>query len=123
MLVDEVYCSDRYTDWRSAATYLDQREARATVAVITGGLYGNTELETARYYLGPHHVVIPWMEPPDELMSRQGPLWISINLQDGHPMVTLPTVLATRKPVQEVVDFSRLRLMRVDFHQASAPGK
>jgi mannosyltransferase len=123
MLVDDVYRSDRYTDWRSAAAYLDQRELRATVAVITGSLFGNTELETARYYFGPHHVVIPWIEPPDELMSRRGPLWVSINLQDGHPMVKLPTVLTTGKLVQEVVDFSRVRLMRVNFHQTSAPEK
>ena len=28
MLVDDVYRFDRYTDWRSAAAYLDQREPR-----------------------------------------------------------------------------------------------
>ena len=32
MLVDDVYRSDRYTDWKSAAAYLDRREPTAIVA-------------------------------------------------------------------------------------------
>lgn len=123
MLVDEVYRSDRYTDWRSVAAYLDRREPTATVVVITGTLFSSTELETARYYLEPQHIVIPWIELPGELISHQGPVWVSISVQDGHPVINLPTVLATGKLVQEVVDFSRLRLMRVDFHRTSTPGE
>jgi mannosyltransferase len=123
MLLDDVYRSDRYADWRSAAAYLDRREPKAVVAVVTGTVFGSTELETARYYFGPGRVVIPWIDPPDKLMTHQeGPLWVSTNLQDGHPTGQLPDVLATRKFVQEVVDFSRLRLMKVDFHQTSASG-
>ena len=93
------------------------------VAVITQGAFGHTELETARYYFKPRHLVIPWTEPPADLMNHQGPVWVSISVQDGHPMVKLPAVLTTGKLVQEVVDFSRLRLMRVDFHQTSAAGE
>jgi hypothetical protein len=120
MLLDDVYRFDRYADWKSAAAYLDRREPGTVVAVITKGPFGNTELETARYYFGADRVVIPWLNPPSELMSHKNPIWISISLQDGRPMDELPAALTTGKRILEVVDFSRLRLMKVQFPHASA---
>jgi hypothetical protein len=67
--------------------------------------------------------VIPWSGRPGDLMSRQGPVWVSISLRNGQPMGELPAALTNNKLIQEVVEFSRLRLMRVDFQQAASPGK
>ncbi len=123
MLLDDVYGSDRYADWRSATAYLDRREPEAAVAVITGGTFGNTELETARYYFGSDRVVVPWIDPAVELISRERSIWVSISLQDGQPIGKLPAVLDGQRLIREVVDFSRLRLMKVDFHHPSASGE
>ena len=123
MLLDDVYRSGRDADWRSAAAYLDQREPRAMVAVVTGSLFGNTELETARYYFGVNRAVVPWVDPPPTSMNQLGPIWVSIGLEDNHPLENLPATLATGKVVKEVVDFSRLRLMKVDLDPALGPGK
>ncbi len=123
MLLGDVYRPDRYADWRSVATYLNRRDPSATVAVITAGPYGNTELETARYYFGPSRVVVPWPAQPGELISRDGSVWVSLSLQDSRPMGELPVAFTRDKLIQEVVDFSRLRLIRVDFHQASPENK
>ena len=123
MLLDNVYRSGRYADWRSAAAYLDRREPRAVVAVVRGNMFENTELETARYYFKSDRVVIPWVDPSPELMNHQDPLWVSIGLDDGHPTENLPALLAAGKVVREVVDFSRLRLMKVDFDEVPVPAK
>ena len=122
MLLDEVYRPDRYTDWKSVAAYLNWRDPSAIVNVITTGPFDNTELETARYYFGPGRVVIPWLDEPADLMSRQSSMWVSISLQDGRPMHVLPAAFTRDKPIREIVDFSRVRLMRVDSYPASPLG-
>ena len=93
------------------------------VAVIAADLSTNTELETARYYFGPARVVIPWSGSLDELMSRQNSVWVSISLRDGQPMAPLPAALSNDKLIREVVDFSRLRLMRLNSQEHSSGRK
>ena len=100
---------------------IDQRDPTALLVVITASSVERTELETARYYLGSNRTVIPLLDPPGDLMNHQGPIWVSINLQDGQPMSKLPAALSRGKLIQEVIDFPRVRLMRVDFHQSSTP--
>jgi mannosyltransferase len=123
MLLNSVYRPDLKADWKDVAAYLDRRDPDAVVVVISGDSVGDMALETARYYFGPGRFVIPWRGRPGDLMNRQVTVWASISLQDGRPMDVLPAELTTDKLIREVVDFSRLRLMRVDFHQASPPGE
>jgi mannosyltransferase len=123
VLLNNVYRPDLKADWRDVAAYINMRDPDALVAVISADRSNTTELETARYYFGPGRVVIPWSGRPGDLMSRQGPVWVSISLRDGQPMGELPAALTNDKLIREVVEFSRLRLMRVDFHQAATPGK
>ena len=123
MLLNSVYRPDLKADWKDVAAYLNRRDPGAVVALISADLSGNTELETARYYFGPSQVVMPWSDQPGDLMNRQGSIWVSISLQDGQPMGLVPAALTADKRIREIVDFSRLRLMRVDFHRTSPPGE
>ena len=123
MLLHDVYQADRYTDWRSVAAYLNQHEPSTPVAVITTGPFSNTELETARYYFGPDRIVISWVNPSSQLISHPGPIWVSIGLQNGRLVDELPAELSTGAVVQEIVDFPRLRLIRVNVQQAPVPVK
>jgi hypothetical protein len=63
----------------------------------------------------PTHVVIPWSDRPGDLKSRRGSVWVSIGPRDGQPTGELPVVLSNETLIREVVDFSSLRLMRLDF--------
>jgi mannosyltransferase len=117
MLLNDVYRPDLKADWKDVAAYLKERDSGAVLAVISADPFGNTELETARYYFGPGWTVVPWSDPPGDLIGHPGPVWVSVRLQDGRPMGTLPPVLAADKLIQKVVDFMRLRLMKIDFHQ------
>ena len=113
MLLNDVYRPDLKADWKDVAAYINQRDPGAIVAVFSADPSSNTELETARYYFGPSQVVVPWFGRPDDLMSRQDSVWVSISLRDGQPMGVLPAALSSEKLIREVVDFSRLRLMRI----------
>jgi hypothetical protein len=110
-------------DWKDVAAYINRRDPGAVVAVISADRSSNTELETARYYFEPGRVVVPWPGQPGDLMRRHGSVWVSISLRDGQPMGELPAALSNNKLIREVVDFSRLRLMRLDFQQASPPAE
>jgi mannosyltransferase len=123
MLLNDVYRPDLKADWKDVAAYINQRDPGAVVAVISPELSSNTELETARYYFGPGRLVIPWSSQPGDLMSRHGSIWASIGLQDGQLVGELPAALTDDKLIREVVDFSRLRLMRIDFRQTSPRGE
>jgi mannosyltransferase len=122
-LVDGVYRADRYADWKSVAAYLDRHEPNTPVTVITAGRFANTELETARYYLEPGRSVIPWVDLPENLKNHQNATWVSIGLQNNRPVVPMPLELTRPGIIQQVVDFSKLRLMRVSFKQASTSGE
>jgi mannosyltransferase len=113
MLLNDVYRPDLKADWKDVVAYINLRDPNAVVAVISPDRSGNTELETARYYFGPGRVVIPWSDRPGDLMSHPDSVWVSISLQGGQPMGELPAALTNDKLIQEVVDFSRLRLMRL----------
>jgi mannosyltransferase len=123
MLMSGVYRPDLKADWKDLAVYLDQHDPHAMVAVVSADRTGNTELETARYYLEPGQVVIPWSERVVDLARGQKSVWVSISLDDGRPLGEVPPALGTTNHIREVVDFSRLRLMKVDFQLASPPGE
>jgi mannosyltransferase len=122
-LFDDVYRPDRYADWKSVAAYLNWHEPNIPVAVISAGQAANTELETARYYLEPGRRVIPWVDSPETLKNQQSTTWVSIGLQNDRPVAQMPLELMRPGVIQQVVDFSKLRLMRVSFKQVSASGE
>ena len=115
MLVNEVYRPDLKADWRDLAVYLDQHDPGAPIAVISADTSGNMEIETARYYLEPGHVVIPWSDRIPDSMLGQKSIWVSMSLRAGQPLGTVPAQLSTTKSIREVINFSRLRLIRADF--------
>ncbi len=123
MLYNEVYRRDLKADWRGAATFLGRRDPTAMVVLIASGPSGDTELKTARYYFGPSRIVIPWCGKTVDLLNHPGSVWISISLKDARPVDALPAVLTKDHLIREVVDFSGLRLMLVDFRQASRFGE
>ncbi len=122
MLSHDIYRADLKADWRGLAAYLDQHEPGATIAIISADTSGMTELETARYYFGPARAVVPWSEDLLNLRHGRKPLWVSIGLQNNQPVRALPTTLLKNSRVEESVDFTRLRLMKVEFHPMTAPG-
>ena len=62
-------------------------------------------------------------DSPENLKTHPRAIWVSIGLQNSRPVIQMPLELARPGVVQRVVDFSKLRLMRIDFQQASASGK
>ena len=112
-LFDDVYRTDRYADWKSVSAYLDRHDPNTPVTVITTGRFANTELETARYYLEPGHSVIPWADSPENLKTHPRAIWVSIGLQNNRPVIQVPLELTRPGVIQQVVDFSKLRLMRI----------
>ena len=123
MLSHVVYRTDLKADWRNLAVYLDQRDPGATIAVISADASGTTELETARYYVKPAHAVVPWSEDLIDLKHGQKPTWVSIGLENGQAVCALPTMLLKNFHVEETVDFTRLRLIKVEFHPMTIPGE
>jgi mannosyltransferase len=121
MLLNDVYRPDLKADWRNVAAYLNRRDPSAVVSIISPGPSGNLELETARYYFGPGRVVHRWLDQPGNSPSSPVSGWVSINLQDGRLVDVGPALLPPSERIREVVDFSGLRLMRVDFHPVSSP--
>ncbi len=122
MLLNDVYRPDLKADWRDVAAYLNRRDPGAVVAVISADSSSNTELETARYYFKPGRLVIAWSGRPGDLMSRVGSIWVAISLQNSQPIGALPAELTNDKLIREVVNFSRLRLIKLDFQQPSRSG-
>ena len=117
MLLHDVYRPDLKADWKAAAVYLNQRDPTAVVAIFSAGPSRTTELETARYYFGPRRVIMSWPDQLDDLALSSSSIWVSIGLRDGQPLGTLPNVLSTNELVGEVIDFSGLRLLRLDSHR------
>ena len=116
MLMNDVYRPDLKADWREAAAYLGRRDPSATVAVIAMGSSGATELETARYYLGPHRRLISWTDQPGDSSPGPNPIWVAISLRNGRPVSALSAALTDTEFVRETVDFPGLRLMRVGIN-------
>jgi hypothetical protein len=117
MLISDVYRPGLKADWRDLAAYLDQRDPGAVIAVISAEHSGNTEVETARYYLARDRIVAPWSDGLPALPGGQKPTWAAIGLDAGRPVRELPHTLTSDKQIRESIDFARLRLMRIDFHQ------
>ena len=114
MLFENVYRSDLKADWNNLTAYLNRRDPGATVAVISVDPKGYTELETARYYLEPGRVVIPWSDHLLESMMSHRSIWVTVGLDHEQPARDMPTVLASKRAIQEVVNFVRLRLIKVN---------
>jgi mannosyltransferase len=113
MLRNDVYRSDLKADWREAAAYLNHRDPGAPVAVLSADASADTELETARYYLGPDRRLISWIDRPGDLILSRDPIWVATSLRNGRPVNVLPAALTDDELIRETVDFPGLRLMRV----------
>ncbi len=113
MMRNDVYRPDLKADWRGAAAYLNRRDPGAPVAILSADASGDTELETARYYLGPDRRLISWADRPGDVIPSRDPTWVAISLRDGRPASTLPAALTDEEFVRETVDFPGLRLMWV----------
>ncbi len=124
MLVSNVYRSDLKANWRGAAAYLIRHDPSALVTVLAPASSMNTELSTARYYVVPPlRPAIPWAGQPSELMLSENSVWVAIGHRHGRPEAKLPAVLIDDKIVQDVVEFSGLRLIRLDFRGAQSHAK
>ena len=121
MLLNDVYRADLKADWREAATYLDAPRPERTVAILSADASGDTEVETARYYLGPDRRLTSWTDRPGDFIPNRNPAWVAISLRKGRPVSALPAALTDHEFVRETVDFPGLRLMRVGF-DGGVPG-
>ncbi len=121
MMMNDVYRHDLKADWRDAAAYLNRRDLTATVAILSADASGDTELETARYYLGPDRRLVSWTDRPDDSNPSRNPTWVAISLRKGRPVTELPAVLTDHGFIRETVNFPGLRLMRVGIN-GGAPG-
>ena len=115
LLLSMVFRADLKADWREAAAYLNRRGSSGIVAVISADPSRNVEFESARYYLGPRWIVIPCPQRLSDLTSGKTVVWVSIGLRDGQTAGALPKELISEEVIQKVVDFSGLRLMRVEL--------
>jgi hypothetical protein len=113
MLRDDVYRPDLKADWRGAAAFLDARDPGAPVAIFASTSSGDTERETARYYLGPDRRLISSTDQLGNSSLNRDLIWVAVGLRDGQPVRTLPAASADREIIRETVDFPGLRLMRV----------
>jgi mannosyltransferase len=114
MLLHDVYRPDLKADWKSAAAYLDRYDPSALVVVTSTDPSRNLEVESARYYLGPGRVVIPWPDHSGVLDRTNGRVWVSIGLRDGRAIGELPPGLTRSNPEREAVEFPGLRLMKIE---------
>jgi mannosyltransferase len=122
MLMSHVYRPDLKADWRGAAAYLSRRDPGALVAVVSPSPPENIEVETARYYLGPRRAVIPCPREPSDLTLGPDPFWVAIGMRAGRTVGELPAALADPRLIEEVREFTGLRLMRIDFRRAPSRG-
>ena len=116
MLQNDVYRPDLKANWKGAAAYLERRDPTAPVAILSADSSGDTELETARYYLGPNRRLTAWTDRPGDAILSRNPIWVAISLRKGQPVSALPAALADHEFVRETVDFPGLRLIRIGFH-------
>ena len=114
MLRNDVYRPDLKADWRDAAAFLNRRDPTATVAIVSADASADTELATARYYLGSDRQLISWTDRPGA--SIPNPTWVAISLRNGRPTSALPPALTDSESSWETVDFPGLRLMRVGIN-------
>jgi hypothetical protein len=114
MLLSDVYRPGLKADWRGVAAYLERHDPSSVIAVIAADPNRNVEVETARYYLEPHHAAIPWRGRPEDLMLGERPVWVSIGVRAGRAPATLPAALTDHVMIREVVDFPGLRLIKVE---------
>jgi mannosyltransferase len=115
LLLSMVFRPDLKADWRGAAAFLDRGGSSGIVAVISADPSRNVEFESARYYLGPHWIVIPCPNRLSDLTGGKIVVWVSIGLRDGQTAGALPEEFVNHKIIQKVVDFPGLRLMRVEL--------
>jgi mannosyltransferase len=114
MLLSHVYRPDLKADWKAAAAYLNRYDPNALVVVISADPFRNVESESARYYLGPGRVVIPWPDRSGVLNRSPRRVWVSIGVRDGRAVGSIPATLTRNEPAREVVEFPGLRLTRVE---------
>ncbi len=115
LLLSMVFRPDLKADWRGAAAFLDQQGSTGIVAVTSADPSRNVEFEAARYYLGPRWIGIPCPRRLSDLAGGKSVVWVSIGLRDGQAAGTLPEEFVNDKIIQQVVDFSGLRLLRVEL--------
>ncbi len=115
LLLSMVFRPGLKADWRGAAAWLDRQGSSGTVAVISADPSRNVEFEAARYYLGPRWIAIPCPQRLSDLTRGKAVVWVSIGLRDGQPAGVLPEEFVNDKIIRNVVDFSGLRLMRVEL--------
>ena len=121
MLQSDVYRPGLKADWRDVAAYLQERDPDAVVAVISAEKSGMTELETARYYFGPGRSVISWPVDTAGNGNRPDCDWVAVGLPEQNaPARALPAALAAPGVIRETIDFSRIRLMKVNRHPSRA---
>jgi hypothetical protein len=113
MLRGEVYRPDLKADWRAAAAFLNARDPGSPVAILATTPSGDTERETARYYLGPDRRLISWADQSGDSSRGRDLIWVAVGLRNGQPVSALPAVLADREFIRETVDFTGLRLLRI----------
>jgi uncharacterized membrane protein len=113
MLRDDVYRPDLKADWRGAAAFLDRHDPGAPVTILASTPSGGTELETARYYLGPDRRLISGIDQLGDSSLNRDLIWVAVGLRNGQPVGALPAAWADRGFIRETVDFPGLRLMRV----------
>jgi uncharacterized membrane protein len=113
MLRDEVYRPDLKADWRTAAAFLNTRDPGSPVAILASTPSGDTELETARYYLGPDRRLVCWTDQLSDSSPIRNPTWIAVGLRDGRPVSALPAAWTDGGFIRETRDFPGLRLLRI----------
>jgi len=122
LLLSMVFRPDLKADWRGAAAFLDQRGSSGIVAVSSADPSRNVEFEAARYYLGPRWIVIPCPRRLSDLTDGKTVVWVSIVLRDGQTAGALPEEFGNDKIIQKIVDFSGLRLVRVELDPTGPRG-
>ncbi len=115
LLLSMVFRPDLKADWRGAAAFLDRQGSSGIVAVISADPSRNVEFEAARYYLGPRWSVIPCPGRLSDLRGGATVVWVSTVLRDGQTAGALPEEFANDTIIQQSVDFSGLRLLRVEL--------
>ncbi len=120
MLINEVYRPDLKADWKGLAAYLDKREPNSPLLVMTVKQSDPTQLETARYYLGSDRVK-PWSIQQLALRPPLGSYWLSIPMAADQNVPAVSVSFLKDYTIREGMDFSRLRLLKLDRHSEAIP--